>query len=113
MKLVQAYHSRLFKEYCLTDFRLTPPNTSKLALRWRSEKEVISSKGQFICGNIPCDEVLDLHSWQVNFQYSEAGISKNALVKIRLCSNCSKLLPKNTKNLSAASEGEDYIHLFP
>lgn len=100
MQLVQAYHNRLFKEYCLTDFRLTSPNTSKLALRWRSEKEVISSKGQFICGNVPCDAKLELSSWQVNFEFFEEGLRKNVLVKIRLCLNCSKLLPKNTKYLS-------------
>lgn len=115
MRIVRAYHDRLFKEYSLTDFRLTSSTSTatRLALRWRSEKEVISGKGQFICGNIPCAEVLDLTSWQVNFQYLESGLIKEALVKIRLCPECSDLIPKNSsKKVSSESESQENT-LFP
>ncbi len=97
MRMVRAYHDKLYKEYALTDFRLTAAGGDRLALRWRTEKEVISSKGQFICANIPCHEVLELTSWQVDFRYSEAGIAKAALVKLRLCPDCSKLLPRASR----------------
>jgi protein FRA10AC1 len=97
MRLVRAYHDKLYKEYALTDFRLTAAGSDKLALRWRTENEVISSKGQFICANIPCKQVLDLVSWQVDFRYFEAEIAKAALVKLRLCPDCSKLLPRTSR----------------
>ncbi|KAK4565070.1 hypothetical protein RGQ29_006929 [Quercus rubra] len=64
--------------------------TGKIGLRWRAEKEVISGKGQFICGNKHCDEKDDLASYEtsVNFSYSEAGENKQALVKLVTCERC-------------------------
>jgi flagellar biosynthesis GTPase FlhF len=44
--------------------------------------------GQFICGNKHCEAKEDLKSYEVNFQYAEAGETKNALVKLRLCPPC-------------------------
>lgn len=61
---------------------------SKLGLRWRTEKEVISGKGQFICGAKGCDKRDGLCSYEVNFAYTEAGQQRQALVKLRLCSGC-------------------------
>ena len=52
----------------------------KIGLRWRTQKEVISGKGQFICGNKKCDETRDLKSFEVNFAYEEDHKKKNALV---------------------------------
>uniref|UniRef100_A0A7N2MVG8 RING-type domain-containing protein n=1 Tax=Quercus lobata TaxID=97700 RepID=A0A7N2MVG8_QUELO len=96
--------------------------TGKIGLRWRAEKEVISGKGQFICGNKHCDEKDDLASneasvlvtslisiafygphsndtsssqkyeWRVNFSYSEAGENKQALVKLVTCERCADKL---------------------
>lgn len=54
----------------------------KIALRWRVEKEVISGKGQFVCGEKRCGEEEGLRTWEVNFAYKEQGEKKNALVKI-------------------------------
>lgn len=34
-------------------------------------------------------ESSDLQSWEVNFAYVEVGEKKNALVKVRLCKDCS------------------------
>ncbi|KAM7268068.1 hypothetical protein ACFE04_010234 [Oxalis oulophora] len=56
-----------------------------VGLRWRTEKEVISGKGQFICGNKHCDEKEGLASYEVNFAYFEAGENKQALVKLVTC----------------------------
>ena len=62
-------------------------------MRWRTEKEVVLGKGQFICGNKICEEKDNLKSWEVNFEYKEAKEEKkNALVKLRLCPECSDKL---------------------
>ncbi|PBC29825.1 hypothetical protein APICC_06439 [Apis cerana cerana] len=64
-------------------------NIKQVALRWRTEKEVIIGKGQFECGNKKCKNKEQLKSWEVNFGYIEHGQKKNALVKLRLCPECS------------------------
>lgn len=86
-KLARKYYKKLFKEYCIVD--LSKYLESKLAMRWRCEKEVINGKGQFVCGEKHCDEKESLKSWEVNFAYREQGNQLNALVKLRLCPNCS------------------------
>nr|CAB3247054.1 protein FRA10AC1 homolog [Phallusia mammillata] len=86
-KLAKKYWDKLFKEYTICD--LSRYKENKIALRWRIEKEVISGKGQFICGNKKCQDKEGLRSWEVNFAYVEANIKKNALVKLRLCPECS------------------------
>ncbi|CAK9808116.1 Protein FRA10AC1 homolog [Anthophora quadrimaculata] len=86
-RLAKKYYDKLFKEYCLAD--LTYYKQNKVALRWRTEKEVVVGKGQFECGNKKCKEKEDLKSWEVNFGYIEHGEKKNALVKLRLCPECS------------------------
>ncbi|OPJ84404.1 protein FRA10AC1 [Patagioenas fasciata monilis] len=86
-KLAKKYYDKLFKEYCIAD--LTRYKENKFGFRWRHEKEVISGKGQFSCGNKHCDEKEGLKSWEVNFGYVEHGEKKNALVKLRVCPECS------------------------
>lgn len=51
-------------------------------------KRFVRYTGQFICGNKHCDAKEDLKSYEVDFCYSEAGETKNALVKLRLCPDC-------------------------
>ena len=58
-------------------------------MRWRIEKEVLEGKGQFICGDKKCNSKEFLKSWEVNFGYTEHAEKKNALVKLRLCPDCS------------------------
>ena len=86
-RLAKAYYDKLYKEYSIAD--LSRYKENKIALRWRIEREVVSGKGQFLCGNKGCDEMSDLQSWEVNFGYMEHGEKKNALVKLRLCPECS------------------------
>lgn len=85
--MAKKYYDKLFKEYCIAD--LTYYKQNKVALRWRTEKEVIVGKGQFECGNKKCNEKEELKSWEVNFGYIEHEQKKNALVKLRLCPKCS------------------------
>ncbi|RZC39824.1 FRA10AC1 -like [Asbolus verrucosus] len=94
-QFAKKYYDKLFKEYCIGDLSLYKEN--KIALRWRIEQEVIVGKGQFICGNKKCNEKDDLRTWEVNFAYREQGEKKNALVKIRLCPDCSRKLNHHTK----------------
>ncbi|OWK07587.1 hypothetical protein Celaphus_00008488 [Cervus elaphus hippelaphus] len=86
-RLAKKYYDKLFKEYCIAD--LSRYKENKFGFRWRIEKEVISGKGQFCCGNKCCDEKEGLKSWEVNFGYTEHGEKRNALVKLRLCQECS------------------------
>ncbi|XP_010695220.2 uncharacterized protein LOC104907891 [Beta vulgaris subsp. vulgaris] len=89
-RLVKRYYDKLFKEYCIAD--MSKYKSGKIGLRWRTEKEVISGKGQFICGNKHCDERNGLASFEVNFSYFEAGESKQALVKLVVCERCAEKL---------------------
>ncbi|XP_061372493.1 uncharacterized protein LOC133314962 [Gastrolobium bilobum] len=89
-RLVKRYYDKLFKEYCLAD--MSQYKSGKIGLRWRTEKEVISGKGQFICGNKHCNEKDGLASYEVNFCYFEAGENKQALVKLVTCERCAQKL---------------------
>lgn len=53
-------------------------------MRWQTENEMISGKGQFVCGNKICNEKKLLRSWEVNFGYMEHGEKKNTLVKLSM-----------------------------
>ncbi|KAL4640061.1 protein FRA10AC1 [Arapaima gigas] len=86
-ELAKKYYDKLFKEYCIADLRRYKEN--KFGFRWRIENEVISGKGQFFCGNKRCEKQEGLKSWEVNFAYVEHGEKRNALVKLRLCPECS------------------------
>ncbi|CAI8607528.1 unnamed protein product [Vicia faba] len=89
-RLVKRYYAKLFKEYCLAD--MSQYKSGKIGLRWRTEKEVMSGKGQFICGNKHCNEKDGLASYEVNFCYFEAGENKQALVKLVACERCAEKL---------------------
>lgn len=76
-------------------------------MRWRTKAEVISGKGQFICAAKGCMEPAGLASYEVNFAYQEAGQTKQALVKVRLCEACAAKLnyrkDKQYKKVTSAS----------
>lgn len=86
-QLAKRYYDKLFKEYCICD--LTYYEVNKIAMRWRTEQEVIAGKGQFSCGDRHCKDNAGLRTWEVNFAYFEKDEKKNALVKLRLCPKCS------------------------
>ncbi|XP_064603089.1 protein FRA10AC1 homolog [Liolophura sinensis] len=113
-RLAKKYYDKLFKEYCIAD--LSRYKENKVGMRWRTEKEVVDGKGQFICGNKKCLETSSLRTWEVNFGYVENQEKKNALVKLRLCPDCSYKLnyhhrrkevtkqPKTKRKLEGDSE---------
>ncbi|KAI7887032.1 hypothetical protein K492DRAFT_184772 [Lichtheimia hyalospora FSU 10163] len=78
-RVAKKYYDKLFKEYAICELKYY--KEGKIALRWRTEREVILGKGQFICGSTRCDDSNGLESWEVNFGYMEHGEKKNELVK--------------------------------
>ncbi|XP_074518716.1 protein FRA10AC1 [Halichoeres trimaculatus] len=86
-ELAKKYYDKLFKEYCIAD--LSRYKENKFGFRWRTESEVVSGKGQFQCGGKRCEKQEGLKSWEVNFAYVEQGEKRNALVKLRICPECS------------------------
>ncbi|KAG0485509.1 hypothetical protein HPP92_009588 [Vanilla planifolia] len=108
-RLVKRYHDKLFKEYCIAD--MSQYKKGKVGLRWRTEKEVISGKGQFICGNKHCNEKDGLGSYEVNFSYVEAEENKQALVKLVACKRCAeKLVYKRHKDKEQLLKNEQQIY---
>ncbi|RAL53883.1 hypothetical protein DM860_004354 [Cuscuta australis] len=104
-RLVKRYYDKLFKEYCIADMKHY--KSGKIGLRWRTEKEVISGKGQFECGNKYCNQKDGLASYEVNFSYVEARETKQALVKLVACERCAeKLLYKKQKEKEQMKEQE-------
>ena len=89
-RLAAKYYARLFKEYAIAD--LSRWKDKQLGLRWRTEREVVSGKGQFMCGAKGCDATAGLASFEVPFSYTEAGERKQALVKLRVCAACAEKL---------------------
>jgi len=76
-------------------------------MRWRTEKEVVSGKGQFVCGNKQCGNRQGLGSYEVNFGYKEAGEHKQALVKLRVCPECADKLNYNRKKAYRRTDRSD------
>ncbi|GLC41653.1 hypothetical protein PLESTB_000692600 [Pleodorina starrii] len=102
-RLAKRYYDRLFKEYAIVD--LSYYKQSKLGMRWRTQKEVMSGKGQFVCGAKGCEAGDGLCSYEVNFAYQEAGERKQALVKLRVCPGCAfKLNYRKEKQLQKAAD---------
>merc|ERR1719341_2216706 len=87
VQLAKRYHDKLFKEYVIID--LSRYKENQFGMRWRVEAEVVTGKGQFVCANKKCSSVKKLRTWEVNFGYVEQNIKKNALIKCRLCHDCS------------------------
>ncbi|XP_037710467.1 protein FRA10AC1 homolog [Drosophila subpulchrella] len=98
-RLALRYYKKLFKEYCIAD--LSRYKENKIALRWRTEQEVVTGTGQFQCGSRHCGERENLRSWEVNFKYIEKGAPLNALVKVRLC-------PTHTDQLNYRTKKREY-----
>jgi Folate-sensitive fragile site protein Fra10Ac1 len=87
VRMARRYYDRLFREYAIID--LSRCAEGMIGMRWRTEAEVLSGKGQVICAAKGCSSADELTSYEVPFKYSESGVSKMELVKCRLCNQCS------------------------
>ncbi|KAL8023006.1 putative folate-sensitive fragile site protein Fra10Ac1 [Plasmopara halstedii] len=90
IRMSVRYYQQLFREYALAD--LSRYQEGKIGLRWRTEMEVVTGKGQFSCGNKECDERLELRSYELLFAYHEQRERKRCLVKVRACTLCAEKL---------------------
>lgn len=89
-RLAKKYYEKLNREYAIGD--LSRARDGHIGLRWRTQSEVVSGRGHFSCGAKGCSQMSPLTSYEVDFAYAEAGVERRALVKLRLCPSCSKLL---------------------
>ncbi|KAI1315235.1 hypothetical protein EDD11_001067 [Mortierella claussenii] len=101
-RIAKKYYDKLFKEYALVELKYY--KEGRIAMRWRNEKELFRGKGRYTCGSLACDNPDRLQSWEVNFGYVEQGEKKNALVKIRLCEECSYKLNYKKKQKRVSSD---------
>ena len=107
VNLAMRYYSRLFREYAIAD--LSRYKESRLGLRWRTQHEVVSGKGQFICGCVGCEEQQGLSSYEVPFGYVEAGVKKRALVKVRLCKKHAGQLNYKKHSINDGAKSESSV----
>ena len=99
-ELSLAYYRKLHKEYAIAN--LSRFESGQVGLAWRTESQVISGKGQFICGNISCSENDKLKEFELDFVYKENDETKNELVKVCLCEECAYKL--NYKKIKKKEE---------
>ncbi|KAF9434960.1 hypothetical protein BGZ76_007135 [Entomortierella beljakovae] len=107
-RVSKKYYDRLYKEYALVELRYY--KEGRVAMRWRNENELLRGKGEYTCGSLGCDEPKGLLSWEVNFGYMEQGEKKNALVKVRLCEQCSAKLNHKKKHKLIENSQDDVTH---
>lgn len=104
-------------------------------MRWRTKEEVLAGKGQFSCANLSCrnrESTLDenpddaaerggghdgLRGFELMFEYVERDEKKSALVKVRVCDECttklrhiqgSGVLKERRKKLRDKDEGRSH-----
>lgn len=112
-QVAKKYYDSLYREFGVCD--LKHYKSGNFALRWRTEDEVISGRGEETCGNTRCKQhVVDdqsrtpersegkrrkLNTVELPFAYEEHGEQKAALVKVVLCDSClRKLMWKREKD---------------
>lgn len=97
-RMVSRYYAELHKEYAIAD--LSRWREGAVGLRWRTEAEVLSGRGETSCGARGC-AATDLRSYELPFTYDERGETKTELVKCRLCAACAKKLARPEKKKKA------------
>jgi protein FRA10AC1 len=86
-RLAQRYDAQLNKNFALADLSRLP----RLGLRWRTQAEVRSGKGETSCGALGCAAVEGLVAYELPFAYADAGAAgeeRLALVKLLCCGLC-------------------------
>lgn len=78
-RMAARYYKKLVKEYAVVD--LGRYKEGKVGMRWRTESEVVSGKGQFECASTTCQRTRGLRSFEVPFVYKEQGETK----RVRYC----------------------------
>mmetsp|Transcript_77821 Transcript_77821/g.225848 ORF Transcript_77821/g.225848 Transcript_77821/m.225848 type:complete len:179 (-) Transcript_77821:1047-1583(-) len=102
-RMSQRYMDGLYKEFALAD--LSRPG--QLGLRWRTRQEVMTGRGEQSCGNKRCTASHQLVTLEVPFSYSEKGVAKKELVKLRLCPECRPLVHTSSQKKKDRRRQED------
>ncbi|KAA8898921.1 folate-sensitive fragile site protein Fra10Ac1-domain-containing protein, partial [Sphaerosporella brunnea] len=89
--LAETYDKKLYKEFVLMS--LSRWREGMVAMRWRTEEEVKSGKGERVCAELECGKEKEAET-EVLFAYVEDGEKKEAMVKTRLCGGCREKLRK-------------------
>jgi protein FRA10AC1 len=90
VRLARRYYDKLYKEFAIID--LSRYKENMIGLRWRTEAEVVSGKGQESCAAKKCLSTDQLSIFELPFAYSEQNEEKLELVKVTLCGSCTKKL---------------------
>ena len=96
VRLARRYYNKLYKDFAIID--LSRYLSGKYGLRWRTEEEVLSGKGQSICSNKDCSDAGHLNTFELPFKYLEGEIIKRELIRVSLCSPCSDKLSHSRGN---------------
>lgn len=110
-QLAKKYEDSLFKEFAVCDLKHF--KSGNVALRWRTEDEVLAGAGENTCGNTRCPyyeapekEQPKLTTLELPFAYTEQGEQeqRQVMVKVTLCPRCvKKLMWKREQDKKAAS----------
>jgi protein FRA10AC1 len=155
-RLAVKYYDSLFREYALVNLkhyrsgavrpsslslsqfglRLTRSALAQVALRWRTEPELLAGIGHLTCGSLRCsyhqpsptllaafesDEAAGLvdpdsteplvrcrlHEQEMQFGYVEEGERKSAVVKVVLCEECKRKLRKGREKAKEIRVGKE------
>lgn len=104
VRMARKFYDKLYREYACIN--LSRYKEAKFGLRWRTENEVISGKGQHSCASTACEffDETKLTTFELPFVYKEEGEDKNELVKVKLCPSCQpKLMYKKNKKAEEKS----------
>ena len=109
-RMARNYEAQLFKEVALVDLSRAEASKS-IGLRWRSQREVLSKKGEDVCGEIHCQSGVasnntPLQAFEVPFSFVEGGERKLELVKVRLCPLCAEKLRQCAPEDKKKEEGK-------
>jgi protein FRA10AC1 len=125
--LALKYYNSLFREFAITN--LKHYKSGQIALRWRTENEVLSGVGHLTCASMRCahhaplperaaefeddpeseQPLVDvaLHEYEVPFGYVEDGERRECLVKVVLCEEDGRRLMIGRRRAKRESEANE------
>jgi protein FRA10AC1 len=101
--LAEAYDKKLYKEFVLIS--LARWREGMVAMRWRTEEEVRSGKGERVCAELACTRNCESEV-EVLFAYTEEDVNKEAMVKARVCAGCAERLDKAREREKKGKHGK-------
>ncbi|KAH8914900.1 hypothetical protein BT69DRAFT_1325823 [Atractiella rhizophila] len=132
-RLAKKHYESLYKDWGIVDLKHW--KTRAIAIRWRTESEVLSGKGETRCANVRCTTVQvspspthspssterrvakekeeeedrreKLKEYEIPFSYVEGGQKKSTMVRVRVCARCArKLVPSRSRKEKGLKQDE-------